>query len=241
MEYGTEEYWERLQEAFEEMGMTFEWGSIVHGDIGPMRRAVTVRVGEKGIRSLDKTVIEWIRQGPKGNIRLVLECAKDAAKYGHLLYTDDLRRDDEERAAALQREYEERELREKRASERGPKPEVRLIRTPRDAELAAEAWMKYFGFGDAAVTPLGADGGIDVDSARAVAQVKAYMVPVGRPEIQNLAGVAAVEGKVGFFFALNGYTTQAVEWGTKAKLALFTFDLQGVPEPVNDIARTFEV
>jgi hypothetical protein len=120
-----------------------------------------------------------------------------------------------------------------------PKPPARLIRSPRDAELVALDWMLYWGFDDASATPVGPDEGIDVASSRAVAQVKAFMVPIGRPELQNLAGVAAVEKKIPLFFALNGYTPQAVEWGNKAKMALFTFDLQGNPEPVNDEARKY--
>jgi len=122
-----------------------------------------------------------------------------------------------------------------------PKPQARLIRSPRDAELVALDWMLYWGFDDARATPVGPDAGIDVASSRAVAQVKAHMVPIGRPELQNLVGVAAVEGKLALFFALTGYTAQAIEWGTKAKMALFTFDLQGVPNPANDIARKFKI
>ena len=118
-----------------------------------------------------------------------------------------------------------------------PRPEPRLIRNPRDAELTAEAWMRYFGFDDAGVTRVGADEGIDVDSSRAVAQVKAHMVPVGRPDVQNLAGVAAAEKKMGIFFALNGYTPQAIAWADRADIALFAFDLQGEPEAMNVHAR----
>lgn len=120
-----------------------------------------------------------------------------------------------------------------------PPPEPRQIRNPRDAELVAAEWMKFWGFDDAVATPVGADQGIDVVCDEAVAQVKAHMVPIGRPDLQNLAGVAAVEGKTALFFALNGFTAQAIEWADKAKMALFTFDLQGEPEPVNQIASQY--
>lgn len=50
------------------------------------------------------------------------------------------------------------------------RPPERLIREARDAELIAAEWMRYLGFADAVATPVGADGGIDVVSARAVAQ-----------------------------------------------------------------------
>lgn len=122
-----------------------------------------------------------------------------------------------------------------------PRPMARLIRSPRDAEIVATDWMIYWGFLDARVTPIGPDEGIDVVSSGAVAQVKAHMVPIGRPELQGLAGVAAIEGKIAIFFALNGFTPQAIEWGNRAKMALFRFDLQGMPEPVNSVARAYIV
>lgn len=116
-------------------------------------------------------------------------------------------------------------------------PEPVLIRHPSDAEEAAARWMRYWGWEDARTTPPGADEGIDVVSEHAIAQVKAYMNPVGRPEIQNLFGVASAEGKVGLFFALTGYTAEAEAWADKAGVGLFRFDLQGQPEPVNTTAR----
>lgn len=118
-------------------------------------------------------------------------------------------------------------------------PSERLIRSPHDAELTAADWMRHWGFSDAAATPVGADEGIDVNSSDAVAQVKALMVPVGRPDLQNLAGVAAVEGKKALFFALCGYTSQAISWAEKAEIALFRFDLQGRPEAVNALAASY--
>jgi hypothetical protein len=122
------------------------------------------------------------------------------------------------------------------AHEVGVRPAPTAIRTPRDAEENAAKWMRYWGFDDAEVTRAGADEGIDVDSSGAIAQVKAYMVPVGRPDLQNLAGVAAVEQKRALFFALSGFTEQAREWAERAGMALFTFDLLGDPEPMNAAA-----
>lgn len=122
------------------------------------------------------------------------------------------------------------------ARELGVRPTSTLIRSPRDAEENAARWMMYWGFHDARITPEGADEGIDVNSSEAIAQVKAHMVPVGRPDIQNLAGVAAVEQKTALFFALSGFTQQALEWADRAGVALFTFDLVGDPEPINAAA-----
>ncbi|MFJ3338637.1 restriction endonuclease [Streptomyces sp. NPDC086766] len=117
------------------------------------------------------------------------------------------------------------------------RPTERLIREARDAELIAVEWMRYFGFDDAAATPVGADGGIDVVSARAVAQVKMEGKPTGRPIVQQLHGVAVHEGKTGVFFSLAGYTPQARTWAQTSGTLLFRFDYQGAIEPVNAAAH----
>lgn len=126
-----------------------------------------------------------------------------------------------------------------RVAQRGDRqaPEPMLIRHPRDAEEAATRWMRYWGWTDARTTPAGADEGIDVVATLAVAQVKAYMSPVGRPDVQNLFGVASAEKKSALFFALTDYTAEAKAWANKAGVGLFRFDLQGEPEPVNHAAR----
>ena len=115
-------------------------------------------------------------------------------------------------------------------------PEGVLIRHPSDAERAAVVWMRYWGWVDAKETGAGTDAGKDVVAKDAIAQVKAHMNPIGRPDLQNLYGVAAAEDKQGLFFSLTGYTTQALEWAEQVNLPLFRFDLQGVPEPVNRAA-----
>jgi hypothetical protein len=48
-----------------------------------------------------------------------------------------------------------------------------------DAELVVCDWMKMHGYLDARLTTSGADGGVDVVSRRAVAQVKHHLKPVG--------------------------------------------------------------
>lgn len=115
-------------------------------------------------------------------------------------------------------------------------PEPALIRTPHDAEQAAAAWMRVMGFPDAAATPVGPDEGIDVTAREAVAQVKTETVPVGRPALQQLAGVAHGVGKQGLFFSLSGYRAGAVEWAERVGMPLFDFDYQGIPQPANDAA-----
>ncbi|MEV0794015.1 restriction endonuclease [Kribbella sp. NPDC050459] len=116
------------------------------------------------------------------------------------------------------------------------RPVQRLIRDARDAELVAAEWMRFLGFADATVTPVGADAGIDIEASKAVAQVKMEAVPTGRPALQQLHGAAVAVGKRGLFFSLAGYTPQASAWAEQVGIPLFRFDLQGVPEPVNSSA-----
>ena len=113
------------------------------------------------------------------------------------------------------------------------RPPSRPIRTARDAEEIACGWLRVWGFDDAVVTGAGADEGIDVVGSEVVAQVKAEARPIGRPVLQSLAGIALVEHKRSVFFALGGFTAEAVRWADRAEIALFTFDLAGDPEPVN--------
>ncbi|KUN90418.1 hypothetical protein AQJ84_40185 [Streptomyces resistomycificus] len=113
------------------------------------------------------------------------------------------------------------------------RPEERLIRTARDAELAAVDWMRYLGFADAVATAVGADEGIDVLAEQAVAQVKKEGSPTSRPTVQQLHGVAAAQSKAALFFSMAGYTPQAMDWASRHGIALFQYDLQGTPSPHN--------
>ncbi|MFK4149144.1 restriction endonuclease [Streptomyces sp. NPDC004065] len=115
------------------------------------------------------------------------------------------------------------------------RPAQRLIRDARDAELVAVEWMRYLGFADAAATPVGADGGVDVLAGRAVAQVKKEGSPTTRPTVQQLHGVASASAgqRAALFFAMAGYTPPAIAWATEQDVALFQYDLQGTPQAVN--------
>ncbi|MFF7975795.1 restriction endonuclease [Streptomyces sp. NPDC007905] len=113
------------------------------------------------------------------------------------------------------------------------RPAERLIRDARDAELAAVDWMRYLGFTDAAATPVGADGGIDVLAERAVAQVKKEGSRTTRPTVQQLHGVATAKQRAALFFSMAGYTPPAITWATQQDVALFQYDLQGTPQPIN--------
>jgi hypothetical protein len=101
--------------------------------------------------------------------------------------------------------------------------------------------MRHLGFDDARCTGAGTDGGVDVRSREAVAQVKAQLTPVGRPELQALYGVARSEGRRPLFFSLMNYTTAALAWADEVGMALFRFDHAGLVEPVNAPAETLLV
>jgi len=96
-----------------------------------------------------------------------------------------------------------------------------------DAERLAEMHMRRLGHSNAQRTNAGADGGVDVESARAVAQVKDQSNPVGRHLIQQLYGVARSRNKKAYFFARR-YAPQAVEWARENNVKLYQFNRAGV-------------
>ena len=55
-----------------------------------------------------------------------------------------------------------------------------------------------------------------------VGQVKAHQTKVGRPPLQQIAGVASAEGVNAVFFSKAGYTKTAVEWAITGNVGLFT-------------------
>ena len=115
----------------------------------------------------------------------------------------------------------------------------RFCRTPEDFEEVAAEWLRFWGYLDARKTESGPDGGADVVASEAVAQVKAWMTPVGSPEIQQLKGVAH-DGRMAMFFSLTDYTAAAQEFAQKAEIVLFRFaGYDGSIEPSNDHARHF--
>lgn len=138
-------------------------------------------------------------------------------------------------------EYAKRRLAElatnDRPNEKMPPPF--LIRSWEDAENVCLQWMIYWGFTDARLTQRGSDGGIDVESTNAVAQVKFTGSPIGRESIQKLYGAATALRKKGLFFAISGYTSQALDFASTVKMPLFQFNLQGEPHPINDPARLY--
>jgi hypothetical protein len=105
-----------------------------------------------------------------------------------------------------------------------------------DAEDLATLYMKWLGYTDAKRMPDGADGGIDVNSLKAIAQVKDHAKGVTRPAVQQLYGVAAAEKKVPLFFA-RSYARQAIEWGDLHHVLLFQFNIRGEVVAVSAMAK----
>jgi hypothetical protein len=93
--------------------------------------------------------------------------------------------------------------------------------------------MRSLGFTDARVTASGADSGIDVIAAGAVAQVKAHQIATPRPEVQRLKGAATGYGDVlPIFYSLSGYTAGAIKWAEGVGVALFVLESTGVARAV---------
>ena len=122
-----------------------------------------------------------------------------------------------------------------RASRQSGRINVQTI-SWKDAEKLARDKMRSIGFTDARLTPPGPDGGIDVVSVDAVAQVKWHVAQIGSPELQALFGIAALQGKSALFFAQK-YSQEALRWGTKSKMALFRFKPSGDIEAVSSEAK----
>ncbi|MFC5265064.1 restriction endonuclease [Kribbella qitaiheensis] len=117
-------------------------------------------------------------------------------------------------------------------------PVARQIGTWRDAEENAAVWMKHWGYNDARITSGGADGGIDVESRSALAQVKFEANQVGRPALQRLVGARALDHRRQLlFFSGTGYSDKAVEYAETMAIALFIYSLDGKVRPFNRLAE----
>lgn len=123
------------------------------------------------------------------------------------------------------------------ASTSGRVPALGTGLTPRQAEELAARWMRSMGAQDVAVTQFRGDGGIDVTSARHIAQVKHLSSNVGVAPIRELAGVVRVDGRRGLFFSTSGYASGAVEFARQCGIGLFRMDVvTGQLSPMNDVA-----
>lgn len=120
------------------------------------------------------------------------------------------------------------------------RPTAKLINSPRQAEVNAKNWLFYWGHRDAVTTTENttSDGGIDVESSRAVVQVKFEQSKTGRPAVQKLYGAAAPSGKNPIFFSYAGYSRQAYDYCEQMEIAIFQYDEYGVPSAINSYAQT---
>jgi hypothetical protein len=115
-----------------------------------------------------------------------------------------------------------RRLQQQLVSRRRPEPV--LLRSWQDAERHAAKWMHYLGYADAAVTPPGPDGGVDVAADRAIAQVKAEGHLTGSAVIRQLAGLTVGgthRGKACLLFSTFGYSRDALSTAEEIGAALF--------------------
>lgn len=108
------------------------------------------------------------------------------------------------------------------------------------AEQFVAAWMQHLGAIDARPTQISGDGGIDVVSARYIAQVKnlaaAAAVPVAA--IRDLAGVAFVDGRRAAMFTSGTFSAGGLDFANSAGIALFRYDaLRGTLVAANNVGR----
>ncbi len=120
------------------------------------------------------------------------------------------------------------------------KPAPRIIRTPHEAEELAAEWCRWYGYEDVETTGHSSDGGVDVRARRMVAQVKMLSVPVGRPDLQQLYGVAMAQRAVPLFFSVGNYSREASQWAEQVGMALFGYTRAGEVEAVNSFAVAIE-
>ena len=108
----------------------------------------------------------------------------------------------------------------------------------------AGALRDALGWRSAELTAAGADGGVDVRGVTrtggpVVVQAKCLAQGrVGRPVVQRLAGVAAVEGAVGMVVTTVGYSSGAVAWADQAGVGLFVLPVGGTLTAANAVAAT---
>lgn len=115
-----------------------------------------------------------------------------------------------------------------------PAPNQNL--NPRSAELHVEEWMAHWGFLDARATPVGPDGGFDVVSTRAAAQVKFRNQPSTLDQINSFHGACNGNYEFEIFVSRSGFTEPARIAADRYGMALFEFAQDGTPRPVNAAA-----
>lgn len=116
-------------------------------------------------------------------------------------------------------------------------PSAKSDLDPRGAELHIEEWMAHWGFHDAQATPVGPDGGFDVKSKRAAAQVKFRGQPTPLEQINSFHGACDRKYEFEIFVSKSGFTRPAREAANDYGMALFILESDGTPKPVNFAAE----
>ncbi|WP_410535830.1 hypothetical protein [Streptomyces sp. KL2] len=112
------------------------------------------------------------------------------------------------------------------------------IRTARDAVTAAALYLDWLGF--ERVRPvIGAHpaSGVDLRGPDVLAGVDPTTSPTGPEAVETLWLHGLNESAVAVCFSLAGYTREALGRADGLGLPLFTLDLAGTPQPVNEAAH----
>lgn len=120
------------------------------------------------------------------------------------------------------------------AWQRGTMPEFRT--NWQIAESLANTHMRQLGYSNPHLSQPGADGGVDVLSDQAAAQVKCEKNKTGKPAVQRLCGEVRRRGIDGIFYSQSGYSAPAISFANETGIALFQYDLDGSVSPVNGLA-----
>lgn len=100
--------------------------------------------------------------------------------------------------------------------------------SPAGAEIWVRDWMRYMGAEHAETTQFVSDGGIDVEDAHFIAQVKHYTGSVGVAEMREHIGVAAVDTtkRQPLFFTSGNYPASVIEVADRASMPLFVYRVE---------------
>lgn len=124
----------------------------------------------------------------------------------------------------------------------GEPPTAGFIANSHEFEEFMASWMRWLGWHDASVLPVGPDGGIDVEATGARGQAKYWEYPVGIEEVQRHNGVCEGLPKSGrVFLAKNGYTAQTIQWAEDHELPLFEMSRRGDKAEVVASTRAAEL
>jgi hypothetical protein len=95
------------------------------------------------------------------------------------------------------------------------------------AERIVADWLVYLGCRDVFLTQASQDGGIDVETANQVCQVKYYKNQgVSVQEVREIFGVASALGKVAMVFTSSDLTSAAYEFANQVGIIAVQFNVE---------------